>query len=53
MEPNENGDLILNLPDEAEYPWELTQRYELLEWFSEKENVRTLLASDRDSGEVC
>ena len=53
MGPNENGDLILNLPDEAEYPRELTECYELLECFSEKENVRTLLASNRDSGEVC
>ncbi len=53
MESSENGVLIPDLPDEAEYPRELTQRYELLERFSEKENVRTLLASNRDSGELC
>ena len=53
MELSENNALIPNLPDEAEYPRELTQRYELLECFSEKENGRTLLASNRDSGELC
>ena len=53
MESTEAGTLILNLPDEAEYPLELTQRCELLECFSEKENVRTLLASNRESGEAC
>lgn len=53
MESTESGANIPNLPDEAEYPWELTRRYELLECFSEKENVRTLLASNRDSGELC
>ncbi len=49
MEMNEN----LNLPDEAEYPSELTQHYELLECFSEKENVRTLLAGSRTDGKAC
>lgn len=53
MELSENKVLIPNLPDEAEYPRELTQRYELLECLSEKENGRTLLASKRDSGELC
>ena len=53
METTENGLNIPNLPDETEYPLELTERYELLECFSEKENVRTLLASDRESGECC
>ena len=53
MESTEAGALIPNLPDETEYPSELTQRCELLECFSEKENVRTLLASNRESGELC
>ena len=53
MESTENGVLIPDLPDEAEYPRELTRRYELLECFSEKENVRMLLASNRESGEIC
>ena len=53
MELSENNALIPDLPDEAEYPRELTQRYELLECPSEKENVRTLLASNRDNAELC
>ena len=53
MESTDNGVLIPDLPDESEYPGELTKRYELLECFSEKENVRTLLASNRDNGELC
>ena len=53
MEATDNGVLIPDLPDESEYPGELTKRYELLECFSEKENVRTLLASNRDNGELC
>ena len=53
MKSTEAGTLILNLPDEAEYPLELTRRCELLECFSEKENVLTLLASNRDNGELC
>lgn len=53
MESTETCAMIPNLPDESEYPGELTQCYELLECFSEKEHVRTLLASNRDSGELC
>lgn len=53
MESTENGGLIPELPDEAEYPRELRERYELLERLSEKEHVRTLLAANRDSGEPC
>lgn len=49
----ENSGLIPDLPDEAEYPSELTQGYELLECFSEKENIRTLLVSNRESGDLC
>ena len=47
MESTENGGLIPELPDEAEYPRELRERYELLERLSEKEHVRTLLAANR------
>ena len=53
METTENAVLIPDLPDEAEYPAELTRGYELLECLSEKENVRTLLAASRSSGENC
>ena len=53
METTESGIPIPDLPDEAEYPSELTQGYELLECFSEKENIRTLLAANRESGELC
>ena len=41
------------LPDEAEYPRDLTEQYELLECFSEKENTRTLLAVSRDTRKKC
>ena len=51
MKTTENDVLIPDLPDEAEYPAELIQGYELLECFSEKESMRTLLAADRESGE--
>ena len=53
MKTTENGVLIPNLPDEAEYPAELTQGWELLECLSERENVRTLLALNRADGETC
>jgi len=53
VETTDNGVQIPNLPDEAEYPAELTGSYELLECFSEKENIRTLLASNRESGDLC
>lgn len=53
METTDNGTMIPDFPDEAEYPAELTQGYELLERLSEKENIRTLLASNRESGEAC
>ncbi len=53
METTDERGLIPALPDEAEYPSELTQGYELLECFSEKENIRTLLASNRKNGEPC
>ena len=53
MESTETCVMIPNLPDESEYPGELTRRYELLECFSDKEDMRTLLAADRESGELC
>lgn len=53
MEMSENSFGTLILPDESEYPSGLTAGYELLECFSEKENIRTLLAADRKSGERC
>ncbi len=53
MDSTENNAPIPQLPDEAEYPAELTRRYELLECFSDKEDMRTLLAADRESGELC
>lgn len=53
MESTETCAMIPNLPDESEYPGELTRRYELLECFSDKEDMRTLLAADRESGELC
>ena len=53
MEENKDCFVIPDMPDEAEYPPELTERYELLERFSEKEDTRTLLALDRESGERC
>ena len=41
------------LPDEGEYPDELTRQYELLECLSEQEDTQTILARDRSSGELC
>lgn len=53
MKMTEKDIPVPQLPDEAEYPPELTQRCELLECFSEKEGIRTLLCADRESGEKC
>ena len=53
METTETGAMIPNLPEETEYPSELTRDYELLECFSEKENIRTLLAAHRETGGQC
>ncbi len=53
METTENSLQIPDLPDESEYPAALTLGYELMECFSEKENVRTLLAVKRGSGDSC
>lgn len=43
----------LFLPDEGEYPPELTEKYELLECLSEKNDTRTILAKEKESGELC
>ncbi len=43
---------IPNLPDEREYPAELIERYELMECFTDKPDSRTLLARDRESGDM-
>lgn len=51
MTETEKIPLIPELPDEGEYPAALRQGYELLECFSEKADTRTLLASDKQSGE--
>ena len=53
MEKTETDLVIPDLPDEAEYPRELTDRWELLECFAEKENTRTLLAVNRETGQPC
>lgn len=46
-EKEKNG---LTLPDEAEYPRELTEAYELLEFFSGAPGIATLLARRRADG---
>ena len=53
MEENRAELQISSLPDESEYPGELTEQYELLECFSNKENARTLLAVSRSTGKPC
>ena len=53
MEENRAELRVSPLPDEAEYPRDLTEQYELLECFSEKENTRTLLAVSRDTRKKC
>ena len=44
---------VPDLPDEGEYPPELRKGYELLECFSDREDMRTFLARNRDTGELC
>ena len=44
---------IPDLPDEKEYPAQLTAKYELQELFAESEETRTLLAADRKTGTPC
>ena len=43
----------LILPDEREYPRALTEQYELLECFSDRDTSRTLLARERGTGALC
>lgn len=43
----------LDLPDEAEYPRQLSEKYELVECFSAQDDAQTLLARDRASGAFC
>ena len=47
------GHEIPNLPDESEYPRELTTKYELMECLADKAETRTLLAVDREDGSRC
>ena len=42
------GHEIPDLPDESEYPRELTAKYELMECLADKAETRTLLAVDRE-----
>ena len=44
--------LDMPLPDEHEYPPQLSERCELLECFCDREDSRTLLARDRESGDL-
>lgn len=53
MEENQKSFFIPELPDEGEYPPELRSEYELTECFSDREDMRTILARNRDTGENC
>lgn len=53
MEENQKSFFIPELPDEGEYPLELRSEYELTECFSDREDMRTILARNRDTGENC
>ena len=53
MEENQKSFFIPELPDEGEYPPELRSEYELTECFSDREDMRTILARNRDAGENC
>lgn len=53
MGSEEKAFVVPDLPDEAEYPRELTDNYELLECCSEKETSRTLVAKHRKEGTLC
>ena len=52
-EPGAPGHEIPDLPDESEYPRELTAKYELMECLADKAETRTLLAVDREDGSKC
>ena len=53
MEENKKTPEIPELPDESEYPQELTAKYELMECLAEKAETRTLLAVNREDGSKC
>ena len=53
MEENKKKVEIPDLPDESEYPRELTAKYELMECLADKAETRTLLAVDREDGSRC
>ena len=53
MEENKKKAEIPDLPDESEYPRELTAKYELMECLADKAETRTLLAVDREDGSKC
>ena len=52
-EAGASGHEIPDLPDESEYPRELTAKYELMECLADKAETRTLLAVDREDGSKC
>ena len=52
-EAGASGHEIPDLPDESEYPRELTEKYELMECLADKAETRTLLAVDREDGSQC
>ncbi len=53
MDKTDRSAAVPGLPDEAEYPPQLTENYELLECLSDQEGTRTLLASARAGGALC
>ena len=53
MEESKKRPEIPDLPDESEYPRELTAKYELMECLADKAETRTLLAVDREDGSKC
>ena len=53
MEESKKRPEIPDLPDESEYPRELTTKYELMECLADKAETRTLLAVDREDGSKC
>lgn len=53
MEESKKRVEIPDLPDESEYPRELTAKYELVECLADKAETRTLLAMDKEDGSQC
>lgn len=50
MTDREQRLVIPDLPDESEYPSELINKYALIECYGDKENTRTFLVQDMESG---